>query len=172
MAVLLLVHYMAAGWIVNLVQILPVKNAGLPVGKLLICGGQRRCRANQGTKMIRSIAFAALAVVAIAAPSNAYQFQNTSRVAVSYADLDLSRDVGVQILLSRLRTASDVACGSRPDIRDLGRVARYQSCFNTAMDDAVRQTHIPRVAALYGKPELVAQTYPAKNVAVAADYSR
>lgn len=116
--------------------------------------------------MIRSTFFAALAVVAVS--GSAFAFQNTSSVVVNYADLDLSRPVGVQILLSRLRAASATVCG-RSDIRDLSRAAQFHACFDAAMDNAVAQTHASQVALAYGKPQLVAENRPVQTVAVASN---
>ncbi len=119
--------------------------------------------------MIRTSLLAVLALGAIAATAHAASFPNT--VVVNYADLDLSRPAGAQILLSRLRAASAMVCGTS-DIRDLSRSMRVRACVDTAMDQAVSQTHAPQVAALYGKPELVAQTTRTQSVAVAANVRR
>jgi UrcA family protein len=78
--------------------------------------------------------------------------QMSPRIAVSYADLDLSREAGARVMLSRLEGASSSVCGGWPDIRRVDKVMAYRACTHKAMDGAVVQLGSPRVSALYGQP--------------------
>lgn len=67
---------------------------------------------------------------------------------VSYADLDLSRDAGVERLYARLKAAAESTCG-QADNRDLGALADQQRCVSNALRRAVQQVHSERLSALY-----------------------
>jgi UrcA family protein len=81
-------------------------------------------------------------------------------VAVSTADLDLSRTDGAMVLLNRLRHAASVACGGRPSSPlDLNALQDYRACVRTSLDTAVGQVRAPLVASLYrGGNQAVAST--------------
>lgn len=78
--------------------------------------------------------------------------QMSPQIAVSYADLDLSREAGARVMLSRLESAASSVCGGWPDIRRLDRVAAYRACTHKAMDGAVARLGSAKVGALYGQP--------------------
>jgi UrcA family protein len=65
---------------------------------------------------------------------------------VSYADLDLMRDTGVERLYARLRRAADSVCGDA-DIRDLLAIARKRECMAHALDGAIEQAHSAKLTA-------------------------
>lgn len=77
--------------------------------------------------------------------------QMSPQISVSYADLDLSREAGARVMLSRLESAASSVCGGWPDIRRLDRVAVYRACTHKAMDGAVAQLGSMKVGALYGQ---------------------
>src|SRR5512138_3737028 len=74
------------------------------------------------------------------------------RLVVSYADLDLSREAGARVMLSRLERAASTVCGGRPDIHIINQLMLYRACTRKAMDGAVAQLGSSKVSALYGRP--------------------
>ena len=91
-----------------------------------------------------------IGILGMAQANAAPRVETAPQTAVSYSDLDLSREAGAQVMLSRLKAASSVVCGGWPDGRDLGRVMTYRSCTKNAMDAAVAKLGAPKVSALYG----------------------
>ena len=65
---------------------------------------------------------------------------------VTYAELDLTKDAGVERLYARLRQAAEQVCGSA-DIRELGRFYEQQACVQRALDRAVEDVHSARLTA-------------------------
>ncbi len=72
------------------------------------------------------------------------------KVSVAYGDLNLSSQAGNQVLLARVRSAAALACGGRPDTRDIKGMTRFQTCAKDALDSAVTRIGAPKLAALYG----------------------
>ena len=68
-------------------------------------------------------------------------------VTVSYRDLDLNKEAGVEQLYARLRRAAQAVCGPDTDIRDLGRTASRKACIAKALAEAVEATHNDRLSA-------------------------
>jgi UrcA family protein len=56
--------------------------------------------------------------------------------AVTYQDLNLKTDAGVQVLYKRIEGAAKQVCGGL-EIRDLQGVRAHKACVQRAMDDAV-----------------------------------
>lgn len=98
-----------------------------------------------GALLITTGMVAGFAADAEAAPPASIE---TRSVAVSYADLDLNREAGVQALYQRLRLAAKQACGS-VDTRDLASRTGWQKCREVALANAVAQLGNERVAARY-----------------------
>jgi UrcA family protein len=67
-------------------------------------------------------------------------------VRVSFADLDLTRDAGVERLYTRLRRAAGSVCGDT-DIHDMRRAARHRACVARAVGDAVESAHNSKLTA-------------------------
>jgi UrcA family protein len=80
----------------------------------------------------------------------------TRSIAVSYADLDLNREAGVQALYQRLRLAARQACGS-VETRDLAARRAWQTCRDAALANAVERLGSERVAAIYRADQRGAQ---------------
>jgi len=78
-------------------------------------------------------------------------------VAVSYADLDLSRPHEARILLERVSRAALEACGaseaSLPEYKD---AVRRSACYRENIEQAVAAIHAPTVSALYNEHPTVA----------------
>lgn len=83
---------------------------------------------------------------------------------VSYADLNLRTQAGVQVLQARVRRAATTIC-MEPQIRELPRVAAGRNCYNTAMtraqDDIQRAaSHFGTVTVAGGAPTIVVAALP------------
>jgi UrcA family protein len=89
--------------------------------------------AGLGGWLLASTAFAAGAVDAPA-------------VRVSYAELDLTKDAGVERLYTRLKHAAEQVCGSA-DNRDLATLRHQERCTQRALDRAVEDVHSARLTA-------------------------
>lgn len=116
---------------------------------------------------ITACTFAAFALVTAAGSANAAEYDRaTPQMTVSYADLDISRPAGAQILLQRLGMAANAVCGGQPDVRNLRMQGFYRACFSDAMNGAIAAVHSPLVAELYGNPALAnAQQNTAERIA-------
>jgi UrcA family protein len=69
-------------------------------------------------------------------------------VTVSYRDLDLARPQDVQKLYKRLKYAAASVCTPVPQ-QELSRYAKWQRCYNAALDSAVLEVPSPELLALY-----------------------
>jgi len=74
--------------------------------------------------------------------------QDVREVAVSYGDLDLTRDQGVAVLYDRLRAAARVVCAPL-EAPDLERRALHARCVQQALDGVVAGSANPRLVALH-----------------------
>ncbi len=72
----------------------------------------------------------------------------TQSTVVSYADLDLAHQAGVQTLLHRIRGAAKSVCGSGAEGVDT--IGAYGACIKLAQDRAVNDLNMPTVTAAYG----------------------
>jgi UrcA family protein len=86
--------------------------------------------------MLASSSFAGAADATRDAPS----------VRVSFAELDLTKDAGVERLYTRLRRAAGSVCGDT-DIHDVRRSARQRACVARALGDAVDSVHNSKLTA-------------------------
>lgn len=103
--------------------------------------------------MITRFALSALVLgLAVAATPAAAQ----GDVAVSYADLDLTKAAGRDMLDRRLDRAVRSVCGSRP-LRDIGRMASHRNCVADAR------------ASYQGQVAIALNNANARRVAVLAD---
>ena len=75
--------------------------------------------------------------------------QVTTRVKVSYADLDLSEAAGAQTLYARIKSAAREACGPEPAILDLRDAAAYNACYDQAVAKAVNRVGSEQLNALH-----------------------
>jgi UrcA family protein len=67
---------------------------------------------------------------------------------VAYGDLNLDTPAGSRTLLARIDVAASQACGGQPDVRDLGRIARFDACRAEATHRAVSELDAPRALAV------------------------
>lgn len=84
--------------------------------------------------------------IAAAAPSSA---EPRAAVHVPYGDLDLHAAPGARVMLGRIMSAADRACGGAPDIRELARQTLYDRCVRDAATLAVRQLDEPLVTVAF-----------------------
>jgi UrcA family protein len=94
--------------------------------------------------MLKVIAAAALAAVGLAAGASAkgdpvFALVRTpvEHVRVSYADLDLSRPAGAQVMLLRIKSAADEACGVGMRHISLEESVSVRACVHDAVTRAV-----------------------------------
>jgi UrcA family protein len=98
--------------------------------------------------MTRSLCLALVAASLFAAPALAQTDDNLVKVVVRYGDLNLDTPTGARTLLDRIEAAANEACGGKPDIRDLGALARFDRCRPAAAHRAVSQVDAPRALAM------------------------
>ena len=110
-----------------------------------------------------SLAFSgAVSVAAVALPTTAMAAPwGGQSVAVRYADLDLTSDVGAQTLQTRISRAARAVCGSA-DIRDLPAMGDVQHCRQVALSGAAPQVEVAIAQARNGR------AYAANDVKVSA----
>lgn len=103
--------------------------------------------------MIRKTLAACVALAAFAAFAQPAAAASHSRlIAVSVADLDLSREAGAQAALNRIERAAQQACGDthqRP--APLYERAAYRACVDDAEAYAIRALGAPLVSRLSGR---------------------
>jgi UrcA family protein len=68
-------------------------------------------------------------------------------VRVQFADLDLTRDAGVEHLYVRLRHAASTVCDQHADVRDFRALASERTCTNQVLDRAVAEIRSSRLSA-------------------------
>jgi UrcA family protein len=96
--------------------------------------------------------FATLACASIAQAGDAAAAgTSVTRVVVNYGDLNLATKAGARTLYARLQLAAEQACGSEPESRDLRAWLDYQTCYSTALDNAVRKVDNSNLQALHRK---------------------
>ena len=74
-----------------------------------------------------------------------------TQVVVTFDDLNLASTAGARTLYARLKSAAQQACGSRPTGRDLQGYMAYHSCYDSALEKAVRKVDNAHLLALHRK---------------------
>ena len=82
------------------------------------------------------------------AAAHADRTEDVPKVAVSYADLDLSKPTDAEVLYRRIQTAGRVVCQPLAS-RELMRRALWQTCYESAVENAVAQVNRPLVSAAH-----------------------
>lgn len=70
-------------------------------------------------------------------------------IRVSYAELDINKPRGLEVLYSRIQRAAKTVCGFDYSMRDLSRGRHVTSCYQAAVEDAVKQINRPTLTALH-----------------------
>lgn len=107
---------------------------------VMTCAVQRRLAAG----------IAAAALLTAVPISNAEPVVRHERV--SYADLDLNTQAGIQTLQRRIRAAVKVVCGPTPELRELNQIRAEQECRYRALQQAAA-----KVEAVIGGPKVAAR---------------
>jgi UrcA family protein len=103
--------------------------------------------------MFRTLIATAAVLGALAnAPAAVAEPQARNSVRVLYADLDLSREAGAQVLLERIKAASLRVCGPRPSPKELRITISYKTCYRDAVSQAVASIESPLLSALLDSP--------------------
>ena len=68
---------------------------------------------------------------------------------VTFSELDLSKQAGVETLYQRLKTASLMVCDTDYRTRSLSTRRAAKKCYNKALDDSVRSIGNSRLDALH-----------------------
>jgi UrcA family protein len=104
---------------------------------------------------MKSILASVLVIAAFGAGFSAAAMAGETRIAVSYASLDLSNPAGREILLDKLNLAAHKICGPAPLMADRLREGdRYDVCIKTAVDHAMAS--LPRnIAAKFDNAKTV-----------------
>jgi UrcA family protein len=68
---------------------------------------------------------------------------------VSFSELDITKPRGLEVLYSRIEHAAKTVCGLDYMPKSLARNRHAKACFQTAVDDAVRQINRPTLTALH-----------------------
>jgi UrcA family protein len=68
---------------------------------------------------------------------------------VSYAELDINKPRGLEVLYGRIQRAAKVVCGFDFSPQELARSRQAKACYNHAIDDAVRQINRPTLTAFH-----------------------
>lgn len=69
-------------------------------------------------------------------------------VTVGFADLDIARGTGAEVLYQRLRAAARSVCGTS-DGRNINASAESRKCFEQALDEAVSKVNSERVTEIH-----------------------
>lgn len=100
------------------------------------------------TKLISASAFAlALAISSPVFAESLKLVTDSVSMPVSYADLDVSSAAGIKALKARIERTAEIACGSRPFIRDLKSTKVFQSCVDDAVSAAIASSGVSALAA-------------------------
>src|SRR5262245_16198362 len=70
-------------------------------------------------------------------------------ITVHYAELDLSKPAGAQVLYSRIKKAAYIVCNGRGTLVERQRF--YPACYRDAVTRAVTAINSPLLSALHGK---------------------
>jgi UrcA family protein len=93
------------------------------------------------------LCLAAAATLSCAAPVLAQTSDTVPSVVVKYGDLNIGSPAGAQVLLKRIKAAASAACGGKPDIRELSKLANFKACRRSAVGRAVVAVDSPVLTA-------------------------
>lgn len=73
----------------------------------------------------------------------------SSSIRVSYADLDITKPRGLEVLYSRIQHAARSVCDFNYSVKELSRTRVAKNCYLTAIDNAVKQIDRPTLTAYH-----------------------
>lgn len=94
------------------------------------------------------LSLAAAATLSCGAPVLAQISDTVPSVTVRFSDLNLGSRAGAQVLLKRIDSAANTACGGQPDIRQLDQLASFEACRRSALARAVAAVDSPMLTAM------------------------
>jgi len=106
---------------------------------------------------------AALAATLIASSGAAraqpatFASEEAPSVTVRYADLDIDRAAGAEILLRRISLAATRVCGGEPDARAWGPTVAFTACRDATVARAVARVGAPALLARHEARFVLAQ---------------
>lgn len=98
--------------------------------------------------MTRLTALACVSALLLTAVPLAHAQETNERV-VRYADLDLNRAAGADVLISRISRAARSVCGDHTGRQPLQEMLPINDCRAIAMEDAISDVNHPVVTARY-----------------------
>ena len=100
-------------------------------------------------RAITVITFAAAMGLGNASYADAQPAPAGKQLSVNYADLNISRPAGAEVLITRMRAAAAQVCGPAPDLRDLVMYRFYRQCIVDTVDRGVASVNAPVVTEVY-----------------------
>lgn len=100
-------------------------------------------------RAITLVIFATATFLGSASYADTLPMPAQKQIAVNYADLDISRRAGAEILITRMRGAAAQVCGPAPDARDLVLYPLYRACLAETLARGVASVNSPMVTELY-----------------------
>ena len=70
-------------------------------------------------------------------------------ITLSYSELDISKPQGLETLYTRIKRAARSVCGIERSPTTMFRGRQAMACYQTTVEDAVRQANRPRLTALH-----------------------
>jgi UrcA family protein len=70
-------------------------------------------------------------------------------ITISFGELDLSKPQGVEVLYTRIKRAAKSVCGFERSPLTTLRRRQSTSCYESTLEDAVRQVNRPKLTALH-----------------------
>jgi UrcA family protein len=102
------------------------------------------------TSLTQRLARAGIAALALCTCLVAYSAEpKVKSLAVSYADLDLSKPAGAQTLYKRIKKAARSVCGPVDNYTFVTPAKTFRQCYEHAIADAVAQVDRPSLTALH-----------------------
>ena len=103
-----------------------------------------------GLASLAAVAIGAGAVVSTSVQAATANWE-TSSIAVSYGDLNLSKPRDVHTLYIRLHQSAEQVCGDDENVPELWKLDGIARCEQQAIEQAVEKIHRPMLTALYDK---------------------
>lgn len=108
---------------------------------------------NNSTSRTQRLTRAGIAAFAVCTSLFAYTASaaetRTKSLAVSFADLDLSKPAGAQTLYKRIKAAARTVCGPVDQYTFVVSSYSFRKCFDAAVANAVGQVDRPSLTALH-----------------------
>lgn len=70
-------------------------------------------------------------------------------ITINYTALDISKPQGLQVLYARLKDAARSVCDLDNAPRNLARMRNAKACYQSTLDNAVRQVNRPTLTAMH-----------------------